>query len=87
LILKKFSRDIFRRIFALGIFWGWVKRFVFTTLIVALSLCHSDLSTSLLRSPVATGTHLDRTEKIPKYVQTTGTVEVFDPRSGILGPK
>jgi len=34
----------------------------------------------------ATGNHLDRTEKIPKFVHTTGTVEVFDPRSGISGP-
>jgi hypothetical protein len=25
-------------------------------------------------------------EKIPKVAQTTGTVYVFDPRSGILGP-
>jgi len=24
--------------------------------------------------------------EIPKFVQTTGTVEAFDPRSGILGP-
>ena len=25
-------------------------------------------------------------EKIPKVAQTTGTVDVFDPRSGISGP-
>jgi len=31
-----------------------------------------------------TGNHLDRTEKIPKVAQTTGTVDVFDPRSGVL---
>jgi len=30
--------------------------------------------------------HLDRAEKIPKVAQTTGTVDVFDPRSGISGP-
>jgi len=30
---------------------------------------------------------LDRAEKIPKFAQTTGTVEVFDPRSGISGRK
>jgi len=29
---------------------------------------------------------LDRAEKIPKVAQTTGTVDVFDPRSGISGP-
>jgi len=33
-----------------------------------------------------TGNHLDRAEKIPKVPQKTGTVEVFDPRSGISGP-
>jgi len=29
---------------------------------------------------------LDRVEKIPKVAQTTGTVDVFDQRSGISGP-
>jgi len=29
---------------------------------------------------------LDRAEKIPKVAQTTGTLDVFDPRSGISGP-
>jgi len=28
---------------------------------------------------------LDRAEKIPKVAQTTGTVDVFDPRSGMSG--
>ena len=31
-------------------------------------------------------THLDRTEIIPKVACPTGTVDVFDPLSGILGP-
>jgi hypothetical protein len=35
---------------------------------------------------MATGNHLDRAEKIPKFVQTTGTVVVFDPRSDNWGP-
>jgi len=30
--------------------------------------------------------YLDRAEKIPKFAQMTGTVDVFDPLSGILGP-
>ena len=34
----------------------------------------------------ATGNHLDRAEKILKVVQTTGTVDVFDPHSGISAP-
>ena len=33
-----------------------------------------------------TENHLDRVEKIPKVAQTTGTVDVFDPRSGISKP-
>ena len=37
-------------------------------------------------SPIATGNHLDGTEKIPKVAQTTGTVHVFDQHSGISGP-
>ena len=37
-------------------------------------------------SPIATVNHLDRAEKkIAKVAQTTGTVDVFDPRSGISG--
>ena len=53
-----------------------------TPLIVALSLGHR------LRpwSPIVTGNHLDCAEKIPKVAQTTGTVNVFDQRSGISGP-
>jgi len=53
-----------------------------TPLIVALSLGHSDIT----RSPFATGYHLDRTEQIPKVAQMTGTIDVFDPHSGISGP-
>ena len=37
-------------------------------------------------SPIATGNHLDRAEKIPKVAQTTGAIDVFDPLSGISGP-
>ena len=35
---------------------------------------------------IATGNHLDRAENIPNIAQTTGIVDVFDLRSGILGP-
>jgi len=51
-----------------------------------LSSNHSDVTRFRPWSPIATGNHLDRAEKIPKVVQTTGTVDVFDPRSGISGP-
>ena len=47
---------------------------------------HSDITRFRLWSPIATGNHLDRAELIPKVAQTTGTVDVFDPRSGISGP-
>jgi len=85
LIPKKSRRDIFQRIFALGIFWDGVSRYAATPLIVALSPGHSDITRFRLWSPIATGNHLDRAEKIPKVAQTTGTVDVFDPRSGISG--
>ena len=55
-------------------------------LIVALSPCHSDITRFRPWSPVATGNNLDRAEKISKVAQKTGTVDVFDPRSGISGP-
>ena len=67
-------------------FVGGVSRYAATPLIVALSPGHSDITRFRPWSPVATGNHLDRPEKIRKVVQTTGTVGVFDPRSGISGP-
>jgi len=63
-----------------------VSRHAATALIVALSPGHSDIIMFLPWSPIATGNHLDRAEKIPKVAQMTGTVDVFDPRSGISGP-
>jgi len=83
---KKSRRELFQRIYALGIFWGGVSRYAATPLIVALSPGHSDITRFRPWSPIATGNHLDRADKIPKVAQTTGTVEVFDPRSGISGP-
>jgi len=79
-------RELFQRFFALGMFWGRVSRYAATPLIVALSPGHSDITRFRPWSPITTGNHLDRAEKIPKFAQTTSTVDVFDPRSGILGP-
>jgi len=76
----------FQRIFAFGIFWGGVNRYAATPLIVALSPGHSDITRFLPWSPIATGNHLNRAEKISEFAQTTGTVDVFDPHSGISGP-
>ena len=47
---------------------------------------HRDITRFRPWSPIATGNHLDRAEKIPKVAQTTGTVDVFHPRSGISEP-
>jgi len=63
-----------------------VSRYATIPLIVALSPGHSDITRFRLWSPIVTGNHLDRAEKIPKGAQTTGTVDVFDPRAGISGP-
>ena len=63
-----------------------VSRYAATPLIVALSLDHSDITRFHPWSPIATGSHLDRNKKIPKVAQMTGTVDIFDPRSGISGP-
>ena len=55
-------------------------------MIVALSPGHGDITRFRPWSPIATGNHLDCVEKIPKFSQTTDTVDVFDPPSGISGP-
>jgi len=62
-----------------------VTRYAATPLIVALSPGPSDITRFHPWSPTATGNHLDHAEKIPNVAQTTGTVDIFDPRSGILG--
>ena len=63
-----------------------MSRYASTPLIVALSPGHSNITRFRPWSPFATGNHLDRTEIIPNVAQTIGTVDVFDPRSGISGP-
>ena len=55
-----------------------MNRYAATPLIVALSPGHSDITRFRPWSPIATGNRLDRDEKIPKFAQTTGTVDVFD---------
>jgi len=63
-----------------------VSRYAATPLIVVLSSSHSDITRFRPWSPIATGNNLDRAEKIPNISQMTGTVDVFDPRSGISEP-
>ena len=54
-----------------------MSRYAVTPLIVVLSPGHSDITRFPSGSPIATGNHLDRAEKIPKVAQTTGTVYVL----------
>ena len=54
-----------------------MSRYTSVPLIVALSPGHSDITRFRLWSPVATGNHLDGTEKNSKVVETTGTVDVL----------
>ena len=63
-----------------------MSRYAANPLIVALSPGHSDITRFRPWSPVATGNHSDRAEKIQEVAETTGSVDVFDPRSGISGP-
>jgi len=86
LIPKKSRRELLQRIFALGIFGGGVSRYAPTPLIIALSPGHSDITRFHPWSPIATGNHLVRAEKIPNFAQKAVTVDVFNPRSGISGP-
>jgi len=62
------------------------ERYATTPLIVGLSPGHNDITRFRPWLPIVTGNNLDRAEKIPKFAQTYGTVEVFDPRSRISGP-
>ena len=63
-----------------------MSRYAAKPLIVALSPGHSDITRFRPWSPVATGNHLDHAQKIPKVAQTTGTTDIFDPRSVNSGP-
>jgi len=63
-----------------------VSCYAATPLIVALSPGNSNITRFRPWSPIATGNHLEHAEKMPKVAQMIGTIDVFDPRSGILGP-
>ena len=60
-----------------------MSRYAATPLIVALSPGHSDITRFRPWSPIATGNHLDRAEKIPKVAQTAGIFDVFDACSDV----
>ena len=85
LIPKNRGENIFSGFFALGIFWGWVSRYAATPLIVALSPGYSDITR--FRPWLQSRQEIIWIRrKNSKVAQTTGTVDVFDPRSGISGP-
>ena len=63
-----------------------VSCYAATPLIVALFPGHNDITRFHPWLQIATGNHLDHAEKNPKVAQMTGTLDVFDPRSGISGP-
>ena len=101
---KKSRREIFQRIFALGIIRGGMSCYAATPLIVALSPGHTDTtrfrpfdrggrlaSQGYLFSVDKQNINCHRKSfgsrrKNSRFAQTTGTVDVFDPRSGISGP-
>jgi len=68
--------------------WGGagLSRYAATKLIFALFPGHSHRTRFRPWSPIVTGNHLDRAEKIPNFAQKTGTVEVFVPLSGVSVP-
>jgi len=51
-----------------------VSRYAANPLIVALSPGHSDITRLRPWSPIATGNHLDRAEKIPKLLRRLATL-------------
>jgi len=67
-------------------FGDGVSRYADTPVIIALSPGHSDITRFRPWLTITTGNNLDHAEKIPKAAQTIGTVDVFDPPSGISGP-
>ena len=76
-MIPKNRGELFQWIFALGIFWGGVSRYSAIAFIVALSSGHSDITRFRPWAPIATGNHLDRAEKIPKFAQAAGTIDVL----------
>ena len=64
-----------------------MSRYAATPLTVALSPVHSDKTRFRPWSPIAPDREsFGSRRKIPKVAQRTGSVAVFDPRSGISGP-
>jgi hypothetical protein len=65
-----------------------MSRYASNPLIVALSPGHNDITkfSSMVTNRDRKSFGSRQTKKIPKVAQTSGAVDVFDPRSGISGP-
>ena len=83
---KKSRREFSSGFLHSDFFGGGVSRYAAIPLTVALSPGHSDITMFRPWSSITTGNHLDRAETTPNSAQTTGTVDVFGPLSGISGP-
>ena len=85
---QKNRDENFSSVFLHSHFFGVVvSRYAATSLIVALSAGNSDITRFRPWLPIVTGNHLDRAQKIPKFAQTTGTIDVqafWDPLRGEL---
>jgi len=66
-------------------FWRGVSRYAAILFIVALSPDHSDTTKFRPWSPIATGSHLHRAEKIPNFVQTMFSISVLSFRGPLRG--
>jgi len=74
---KKLRREIFQRIFALGIFVGGVSRYAATPFIVALSPGGSNIIRFRPWLPIATENHLDCAENIPNLLKRLAPLTFF----------
>jgi len=74
-LIPKYEARTFPADFCTRNFLGRCEPLYRHSLIVALSPGHSDITRFRPWSPIATGNHMDRAEKIPKVAQTTGTVD------------
>jgi hypothetical protein len=79
---KNSRQEFFFFFFVLRNFWGKVSHYAATPVIVALPPDHTDITRFHPWSPIMTGYHSDHAKKIPKFAQTTDTVDTFDPCSG-----
>jgi len=87
LIPKNRGEKFFSRLLHSSFLGGGVSRYAATPLIVTLSTDHSDITRFRPWSPIAPDRKsFGSRRKNSRFAQTTGTVDLYDPRSGISGP-